>query len=185
MFDRIPGVVAGIVTTGRGPMPHRARARSFVVVSLTAFAIGGALVADASAGTTAPGGYANDPRSGAALNRDAALNPQPQPGQLFAPQSPIGPTAVNNPAADAMAQDTQSETSVAANGNKVVVGFNDSGSNLGGASPFTGWSSSADGAATFTDRGTFPTNSFGDAGDPSLAVNTSNGNIFLGTLGFS
>jgi hypothetical protein len=79
---------------------------------------------------------------------------------------------------------TQSETTLLAFGSTVVVGFNDSGSN-NGASKFTGFSRSIDGGATFTDGGTLPTNSGGDAGDPILARNATTGRIFFGTLGFN
>ncbi len=58
-------------------------------------------------------------------------------------------TLVNNPAADATAQDTQSETAlVLGSGSNVIAGFNDSGSYLGGASHFTGWSTSTDAGAS-------------------------------------
>src|SRR5262245_24850330 len=79
---------------------------------------------------------------------------------------------------------TQSETTLVAFGNNVVVGFNDSGSN-NGASKFTGFARSIDGGATFTDGGTLPTNSGGDAGDPILARSATTGRIFFGTLGFN
>ncbi len=84
-----------------------------------------------------------DPRSGAALNRDAALSPAPAPPQLF-PESltrRINATAVNNPAADATAQDTQSETTIVVDGANVVAGWNDSGSCCA-ADHFTGFANS-------------------------------------------
>jgi hypothetical protein len=80
---------------------------------------------------------------------------------------------------------TQSETTVVAFGNTVVVGFNDSGSNAGGTNKFTGFARSTDGGATFTDGGTLPTNAGGDAGDPVLARNDTTGRLYLSTLGFS
>ncbi|MEJ2595344.1 MAG: sialidase family protein [bacterium] len=80
---------------------------------------------------------------------------------------------------------TQSETSVIAFGNTVVIGFNDSGSLTGDANKFTGWSYSTDGGATFTDGGTLPTQDVGDAGDPVLARNETTGRIYFATLGFS
>lgn len=80
---------------------------------------------------------------------------------------------------------TQSETTVVAFGNSVVVGYNDSGSNAGGSNKFTGFSYSTDGGTTFTDGGTLPTNPGGDAGDPVLARNEATGRIYFATLGFS
>ena len=80
---------------------------------------------------------------------------------------------------------TQSETSVLAFGNHVVIGFNDAGSNAGGANKFTGWSYSSDGGATFTDGGTLPNTANGDAGDPVLARNDVTGRIYYSTLQFS
>lgn len=165
---------------------HPAR-RLFVGVCLLFVLVLGAV---SSASASGPGGklsnpYLNDPRSGAALNRDAALHPTAAASPLFDLSStPLFPP-VNNPAADATAQDTQSETTLTAQGNKVVVAFNDSGSFLGGASKFTGFSRSHTSGASFSDRGALPTNSFGDAGDPNLAVNTANHDIFLATLAFN
>lgn len=76
---------------------------------------------------------------------------------------------------------TQSETTIVASGNTVVIGFNDSGSN-NGANKFTGFAYSADGGLSFTDGGTLPTNPNGDAGDPVLARNETTGRIFFATL---
>src|SRR6266536_3736290 len=80
---------------------------------------------------------------------------------------------------------TQSETSLVAFGNTIVAGFNDSGSNSGGTNKFTGFSRSIDGGVTFTDGGVLPTNPSGDAGDPVMARNNTNGRIFFATLQFS
>jgi hypothetical protein len=91
----------------------------------------------------------------------------------------------NNAGATGTANFTQSETSILAFGNNVVLGFNDSGSNAGGANKFTGFALSTDGGVTFTDGGTLPTNPGGDAGDPVLARNESTGRIYFSTLGFS
>lgn len=92
---------------------------------------------------------------------------------------------VNNVAEDTTSQDTQSETSIVLGANgTVVVGFNDSEENVGGANHFTGFSRSTNGGTTFTDQGALPANSNGDAGDPSLAVNSSTGTIYLSTLSF-
>src|SRR5439155_12358146 len=91
---------------------------------------------------------------------------------------------VNNPAADLGSNDTQSETSLVLAGSTVVVAFNDSGSNAGN-NKFTGFAQSLDGGASFTDRGTLPTSSAGDAGDPALARDAVSGTIYLATLGYS
>jgi len=91
----------------------------------------------------------------------------------------------NNTGSTGTANFTQSEMSIIAFGNNVVIGFNDSGSYVGGANKFTGWSYSTDGGTTFVDGGTLPTNAGGDAGDPVLARNESTGRIYLSTLGFT
>jgi hypothetical protein len=91
----------------------------------------------------------------------------------------------NNNGSTGSADFTQSETSVVAFGSTVVVGYNDSGSTAGGANKFTGFSRSTDGGATFTDGGTLPTSSVGDAGDPVLARSNSTGRLFFATLQFS
>jgi hypothetical protein len=92
---------------------------------------------------------------------------------------------VNNTLADTTSADTQSETSLVLAGSKVVVAYNDSESNVGGTNKFTGWSVSGDGGATFTDQGSLPTNSVGDAGDPSLAYDSLHSKVYFATLGYS
>jgi hypothetical protein len=91
---------------------------------------------------------------------------------------------VNNPAADTGSNDTQSETSLVLAGSTVVVGFNDSESNVSN-NKFTGFGRSTDGGSTFTDMGTLPTSTAGDAGDPSLARDNVSGKIYFATLGYS
>ena len=91
----------------------------------------------------------------------------------------------NNAGSTGTAFFTQSETTLVAFGNTVVAGFNDSGSNSGGTNKFTGFSRSIDGGVTFTDGGVLPTNPSGDAGDPVMARNNTNGRIFFATLQFS
>ncbi len=91
----------------------------------------------------------------------------------------------NNAGSTGTANFTQSETSILAFGNYVLIGFNDSGSYTGGANKFTGYSYSTDGGTTFIDGGTLPTSTIGDAGDPVLARNESTGRIYFSTLGFS
>src|SRR5499426_3335708 len=99
--------------------------------------------------------------------------------------SPFNSLTNNNAGATGTGFFTQSETAIAAFGNTVVVGFNDSGSNSGGTNKFTGFARSTNGGATFTDGGTLPTNPGGDAGDPVLARNNTTGRIYFATLGFS
>src|SRR5215510_8968488 len=99
--------------------------------------------------------------------------------------SPYNSLTNNNAGATGTGFFTQSETAIAAFGNTVVVGFNDSGSNSGGTNKFTGFARSTDGGATFTDGGTLPTNPGGDAGDPVLARDNSTGRLYFATLGFS
>ena len=92
---------------------------------------------------------------------------------------------------------TQSETTVIAYGNNVVIGFNDSGSNAaggtgpgegdggGGSAGFTGWSRSVDGGNTWIDGGGMPEGVGGNAGDPVLARNNTTGRVYHATLGFT
>lgn len=95
-------------------------------------------------------------------------------------------TLVNNPAADATVQDTQSETTlVFGSGANILTSFNDSGSFLGGASHFTGVARSTDGGTSYTDNGALPNNATGDAGDPVLARSNTTGTAILATLGFN
>ncbi|MEK6288868.1 MAG: exo-alpha-sialidase [Acidobacteriota bacterium] len=102
------------------------------------------------------------------------------------PLSPLGNTLVNDPNADVTSQDTQSETAlVIGSGSNVIAAFNDSGSFLGAARKFTGYSRSTDGAATWTDKGSLPSGSDGDVGDPNLARSNSTATIFLSTLSFN
>jgi hypothetical protein len=91
----------------------------------------------------------------------------------------------NNNGSTGTSNFTQSENTVVAFGNTIVVGFNDSGSNAGGANKFTGWSRSTDNGATWTDGGTLPNSAGGDAGDPVLARDNTTGRIYFATLGFN
>jgi hypothetical protein len=92
---------------------------------------------------------------------------------------------VNNPAQDATNQDSQSETGMVLGTSNIIVGFNDSGSFIGGEAHFTGVSYSSDGGATFTDIGQLPDSGEGDAGDPAFARDNTTGRIYLTTLGFN
>jgi hypothetical protein len=100
--------------------------------------------------------------------------------------APLANVLVNNPSADTTAQDTQSETAlVLGSGHNVIGSFNDSGSHVGSASKFTGFSQSTNSGISFLDKGTLPTNPDGDAGDPVLARSLKTGTIFLSTLSFN
>ena len=77
---------------------------------------------------------------------------------------------------------TQSETSVAASGSKVVVGYNDSLVCCLPAINLTGYSVSSDGGATFTDMGDLPAvPGTLPIGDPSVASDDA-GNFYFATL---
>src|SRR5262249_22281206 len=99
--------------------------------------------------------------------------------------SPDNSLVNNNAGASGTGCVSQSEPTLVAFGNTVVVGFSDSGSNAGGTNKFTGFARSTNGGATFTDGGTLPTNPNGDAGDPVLARNEATGRIYFATLQFS
>ncbi|HEY6437145.1 MAG TPA: sialidase family protein, partial [Ignavibacteriaceae bacterium] len=109
----------------------------------------------------------------------------PFQGGLVDQQAAADALVNNNTGSTGTANFTQSEMSIIAFGNNVVIGFNDSGSYTGGANKFTGYSYSTDGGATFIDGGTLPTSTVGDAGDPVLARNEITGRIYFCTLGFS
>lgn len=132
-----------------------------------------------------PGKWLNDPRSSAALNRIAAQNPAKAPKPLYAGgwTTQVLQTSVNNPAADATAQDTQSETSIAAIGSQVSIASNDSGSFIGGANQFTGYAFSGNNGLSFTDRGRLPASGEGDAGDPVMAADQLANAVYMVTLG--
>jgi hypothetical protein len=93
---------------------------------------------------------------------------------------------VNDPAADLTFRDTQSETAlVLGAGGTVVAAFVDTGSAvLPAPQGFSGWATSADGGASFTDRGKLPRGAAGFGSDPFLARSDSTGTIFLSTASF-
>jgi hypothetical protein len=85
---------------------------------------------------------------------------------------------------DASPRNTQSETTVVAVGQKVVVGFNDSLVCCLPAINLSGYSVSNDRGKTFTDMGDLPwSGNVQPIGDPSLATD-GQGNIFYATLAF-
>jgi hypothetical protein len=98
-------------------------------------------------------------------------------------KAPGGDVLVNNNNnAIASGNFTQSETSILAFGNNVVIGYNDAGSRAVG-SHLTGWSYSTDAGSTFTDGGELPASAISDGGDPVLARNSTTGRIYYATLG--
>lgn len=177
-----------MIAPQRDRTPRRLRIGSTLAVFVMAFAALGALPAD---GAKAPGGGGQGDSDAAALpvvDRDGATST----GTRTAANGPLAPTQpatlVNNPLADTVnpSQDTQSETTIVrASGNNLVAAFNDSNS-FNANEHFTGYSTSADGGQTWTDRGALPTDpaGFGDAGDPVLAYSKKTGTVFLATLAF-
>ena len=129
----------------------------------------------------------DDPRSGAALNRDQAHHPRPQPQPVLPGDATnrINGPAVNNPAADLTAQDTQSETTIAVLPNNPVIAWNDSGSFNGSNNHFTGYGLSTNNGDTFVDKGALPASTEGDSGDPVLATHAASAALYLATLGFT
>ena len=117
------------------------------------------------------------------VNFQTFENPAPVPRSLL----PSVNALINNNTGITNCNDfTQSETSVVSFGSTIVAGFNDSGSFAGGTTNhFTGWSRSIDSGATWTDGGTLPASSAGDAGDPSLARDSTSGRIYFATLGLT
>src|SRR5262249_2516510 len=88
-----------------------------------------------------------------------------------------------NQVPDASARDTQSETTlVLGSGSTIVVGFNDSESFAAPFNHFTGYSRSTNSGVSFTDLGTLPNSTNGDAGDPNLARDDATGAIYFSTL---
>src|SRR6266404_8291164 len=110
-------------------------------------------------------------------------NPAPVPRSLL----PSVNALINNNTGITGCNDfTQSETTVVSFGSTIIAGFNDSGSYAGGTTNhFTGYSRSTDGGVTWTDGGTLPASTAGDAGDPVLARDSTSGRIYFATLGFT
>lgn len=116
-----------------------------------------------------------------------------------APRLGLANVRVNTPAADRyqVDQTTQSETTLAVNGAKVAVGFNDSQRSLlflTAGSNLTGYAYSTDGGTSFVDGGVVPNpDAFMNIGDPWLASDrggrfyystlTLNGTTFNGEVG--
>ncbi|HEU4386406.1 MAG TPA: DUF4214 domain-containing protein [Blastocatellia bacterium] len=134
--------------------------------------------------------YGKKPRPGAQQTEPASGKSVLEPGQEDELAVTVSPNVlVNNPAADATPQDTQSETAlVLGSGSDLIAAFNDSGSfsgNFNADDKFTGFSRSTNSGTSWTDGGTLPTNPNGDLGDPVLARSTRVGRTYLSTLQFS
>lgn len=91
----------------------------------------------------------------------------------------------NNDGASTTANFTQSSAAVLGFGPTVIVGFADSGSLAGNTNHFTGYARSTDGGLTFTDLGTLPNSTFGDAAFQKLARDASSGAVYMTTLPLS
>lgn len=88
---------------------------------------------------------------------------------------------VNNPAGD-IGPSTQSEASIAVFGQRVVVGYNDSSTNVPADNNFAGYAFSSDGGSTFVDAGTIPQMpGTRNGGDPVVAADVE-GNFYYATL---
>lgn len=113
----------------------------------------------------------------------SSSGPGSQGTSCAAEPSATGNVQVNCLAEDGTSlQNTQSETSVSAFGNKVVVGYNDSLVCCHPAANFTGYSVSTDGGKTFTDMGDLPFDSKAQpTGDPTVAHDDT-GNFYFASL---
>ena len=107
-------------------------------------------------------------------------------GQVQNPASPdtllLGPDVlVNDPTTDSGSSRTQSETSLAINQNNGTIcsGYNDSYHGVTQGQGYTGFSSSTDGGASFTDHGPIGAVSFGD---PSVIWRKSDGKFYIATI---
>ncbi|MDQ6793993.1 MAG: glycoside hydrolase [Chloroflexota bacterium] len=128
-------------------------------------------------------------RTEAALRRDTSLKAnKPAGGEGENNDRGLANVRVNDPSADGhqVDQTTQSETTIAVSGTKVVVGFNDSQQSLQpfltAGSNLTAYAYSSNGGSTWTDGGTIPNRqSFINLGDPWLGADRA-GNFYYSTL---
>ncbi len=143
-------------------------------------------------GSGSPPAWADNPRlDGAAqvaanviqgIGPTTSLPLGTSPG-CHAETSTTGNVQVNCMAEDGTSpQNTQSETSVAVSGQKVVVGYNDSLVCCFPALNFTAYSVSTDGGKSFTDMGTLPFRpDVQPIGDPAVASDKQ-GNFYFASL---
>ncbi len=162
-----------------------------VAVVLALSLLTGSVVTRASNATTKPD-WAGNPRIDASgdlvvrLLNGGLTAPSHQGTVCAAESSTTSNVQVNCLAEDnGSPQNTQSETSVAASGSKVVVGFNDSLVCCIPALNFTGYSVSTNTGKTFTDMGDLPWKpSVQPIGDPAVAHDAS-GNFYFASLALS
>jgi len=170
------------------------RGASLAILPIVGLGVAGAFATPASAGNGNPEWYLPQNRVSASADTMARVlngsltqaSPSLNSGSSCpATASTTGNVQVNCPAEDGSSpQNTQSETSVVAVGQKVVVGYNDSLVCCLPAINLSGYSVSTDGGATFTDMGDLPWSAtVQPIGDPSLAADAQ-GNIFYATLAF-
>lgn len=172
--------------------------RRYALVSVMATAVLGAglitgSVASAAAGDGNPEWYlpqnhvsaAGDVLAGVLSGRLRQPSPVNAGTPCAAESSSTSDVQVNCRAEDdGSPQNTQSETTVVAVGNKVVVGFNDSLVCCVPAINLSGYSVSTDGGKTFTDMGDLPwSGQVQPIGDPSLAPDDQ-GNVYYATLAY-
>ncbi len=158
-------------------------------------AVPAAVSASASSGSTSSGSapaWAGNPRLDGAAELAARVIQGIRPTTSFplgtspgcpAETSTTGNVQVNCVAEDGTSpQNTQSETSVAASGHKVVVGYNDSLVCCFPALNFSAYSVSTDGGKSFTDMGTLPFRpDVQPIGDPAVARDD-HGNFYFASL---
>jgi len=170
------------------------RVSLLVAVALSLSLLAGSAMNRASAASTTPD-WAGNPRIDASgdlviklLNGSlSAPSGSSNQGSVCAAEpSTTGNVQVNCLAEDGGSpQNTQSETSVAAIGTKVVVGFNDSLVCCIPALNFTGYAVSPDGGQTFTDMGDLPWQpTVQPIGDPAVAHDAA-GNFYFASLALS
>lgn len=135
-------------------------------------------------------GSMQDPRSGAALNREALLRHRGTSARTPPTLHQISNGTVNNPTTDTTHQDTQSAaTLLNLGGGKLVAAFLDSGSYDGvfggGNDHLTGFAYSSNNGLTWTDGGVLPDSPEGDGGAPILAFDPVSGAVYLASPGLN
>jgi hypothetical protein len=173
-------------------MRFRAAVFACVVASATLITLSGPTVVSAGATNPNPEWYRPQNRVSAAAEAAAGVLSgrlrRHSPGLFSGTPCPAEPSTTGNVQVNCRAEDgtsprnTQSETTVAAIGNKVVVGFNDSLVCCVPAINLSGYSVSTDGGNSFTDMGDLPwSGNAQPTGDPSLAADDA-GNVYYATL---
>jgi hypothetical protein len=147
---------------------------------------------DGSAGSGSPPAWAGNPRldgaAGVAANVIQGIGPTTSLPLGTSPGCPAETSTTGNVQVNCVAEDgtslqnTQSETSVAVSGQKVVVGYNDSLVCCFPALNFTAYSVSNDNGKSFTDMGTLPFRpDVQPIGDPAVARDD-NRNFYFASL---